>query len=57
MSDKKSSVSIWLIIGVIVLIVLLFAWLTIADLWGDTDVAAYIPTTNFIQNMQDLRIF
>ena len=33
----------WLIIGVIVLIVLLFVWLTVADLWGDTDVAAWIP--------------
>lgn len=33
----------WLYIGVAVLIVLLFVWLSIADLWGDTDVAAFIP--------------
>ena len=46
MSEKKSSVSMWLIIGVIVLIVLLFVWLTVADLWGDTDVAAWIPTVS-----------
>lgn len=38
---KKGKV--WLIIGVAVLIVLLFVWLSIADLWGDTDVAAFIP--------------
>ena len=33
---------IWLAIGAVVLIVLLFVWLTIADFWGDTDVAAFI---------------
>ena len=32
--------SIWTYIGVGVLIILLFTWLSIADLWGDTDVAA-----------------
>lgn len=37
---KKGKV--WLVIGVVVLIVLLFVWLSIADLWGDTDVAAFI---------------
>ena len=44
MSGKESTnkISIWLIIGVIVLIVLLFLWLTIADVFGDTDVAAMI---------------
>ena len=40
---KKSSKKVWLAVGVIVLIVLLIVWLTIADLWGDTDVAACIP--------------
>lgn len=40
--DKKSSVSLWLIIGVVVLIILLFLWLTVADFFGDTDVAAFI---------------
>ncbi len=39
---KKSSINVWLVIGVCVLIVLLLVWLTIADLWGDTDVAASI---------------
>lgn len=43
MSDKeKSRISVWLIIGVVVLIVLLIVWLTVADLFGDTDVAAAI---------------
>ncbi len=43
MSDKeKSRTSVWLIIGVVVLIVLLIVWLTVADLFGDTDVAAAI---------------
>ena len=43
MSDKeKKSVPTWLIVGVIVLIVLLLVWLTIADLFGDTDVAAFV---------------
>lgn len=44
MSGKESSnkISIWLVIGVIVLIVLLFLWLTIADIFGDTDVAAFV---------------
>ncbi len=35
--------SLWIGIGAIVLIILLIVWLTIADLWGDTDVAARIP--------------
>ena len=44
MSTKESSsrVSVWLIVGVIVLIVLLLVWLTVADIFGDTDVAAFI---------------
>lgn len=43
MSDKdKKQVPTWLLIGVIVLIVLLLVWLTIADLFGDTDVAAFM---------------
>lgn len=36
----KSNTSVWLVIGVIVLIILLMIWLTIADLFGDTDVSA-----------------
>lgn len=37
---KKNRVNVWLVIGVLILIALLIIWLTIADLWGDTDVAA-----------------
>lgn len=44
MSEKeKSKMSVWLVIGVVVLIILLFLWLTVADFFGDTDVAAFIP--------------
>lgn len=39
---KKSHVGGWLIIGVLVLIALLLVWLTVADLFGDTDVAAQV---------------
>lgn len=42
MSDKKKTGNIWLVIGACVLIILLLVWLTMADLWGDTDVAAGI---------------
>lgn len=38
---KKSNA--WIVVGVIVLIILLIVWLTIADIWGDTDVAACLP--------------
>lgn len=37
--NKKS---IWAAIGAVVLIILLIVWLTMADLAGDTDVAAAI---------------
>ena len=40
--EKQRKTNMWIIIGVIVLIVLLLVWLTMADLWGDTDVAACI---------------
>lgn len=41
--DKKNrKVNIWLWIGVIVLIGLLFLWLSVAEFFGDTDVAAFI---------------
>ncbi|MDE5728066.1 MAG: hypothetical protein K2H83_08630 [Duncaniella sp.] len=43
MSKSKSSTSVWLVIGALVLIALLLVWLTVADLFGDTDVAAFIP--------------
>lgn len=40
--NKSSKTQLWLVIGVVVLIALLIIWLTIADFWGDTDVAAAI---------------
>lgn len=39
---KKSKVGAWLVIGVLVLIALLLIWLTVADMFGDTDVAAQL---------------
>ena len=44
MSEKKSKsgTTVWLVVGVVVLIILLFLWLTIADFFGDADVAAAI---------------
>lgn len=42
MSKEKSSTNIWLIIGVVVLIAALLIWLTVADFFGDTDVAAMV---------------
>jgi len=37
---RRIKTSTWLLIGVITLIVLIFGWLTLADLSGDTDVSA-----------------
>lgn len=37
---KNKTTNVWLVIGVIVLIVLLFGWLTCADMAGDTDVSS-----------------
>ena len=47
MNDKQARrknryVSTWVAIGGIILIILLIIWLTMADLWGDTDVAAAV---------------
>ncbi|MDE6287900.1 MAG: hypothetical protein K2M00_03840 [Muribaculaceae bacterium] len=42
MSSKKNN-KVWLAIGAVVLIILLILWLTMADLAGDTDVAAMLP--------------
>lgn len=39
---KGNGVKLWLVIGVIVLIILLLLWLTVADMLGDTDVAAQV---------------
>lgn len=43
---QESGITLWLIIGVTVLIILLMLWLTIAALFGNTDVAAIITPTN-----------
>lgn len=54
MSDHKQpkKTPAWLIIGVIVLIALLIIWLTVADFFGDTDVAAQvINLTGALQNL------
>lgn len=40
---KKTKTNVWLAIGVAFLIILLILWLTMADLWGDTDVAQIAP--------------
>ncbi|MGM9871766.1 MAG: hypothetical protein ACI31E_08265 [Muribaculaceae bacterium] len=42
--DKKhkNRTSMWIAIGAIVLIILLLVWLTFADFFGDTDVAAFL---------------
>lgn len=39
---KSGNRNLWIIIGAIVLIILLLIWLTVADFFGDTDVAAFI---------------
>lgn len=39
-SSKKTQT--WVAVGAIILIALLLVWLTMADLWGDTDVAACV---------------
>lgn len=50
MSDKrKKTTNMWLAIGAVFLIILLIIWLTVADLAGDTDVAAIIPPLNLIR--------
>ena len=46
---RRSSFSLWAAIGAVVLIILLIVWLTIADLWGDTDVAQFaLPLANML---------
>lgn len=49
--DRKRKTKIfftWASIGAIILIILLFIWLTIADLLGDTDVAAFVTPGLYI---------
>ncbi|MDE7408344.1 MAG: hypothetical protein K2M76_07980 [Muribaculaceae bacterium] len=40
--EKKMRTSIWVGIGAVLLILLLIIWLTVADMSGDTDVAAQL---------------
>ncbi len=42
----RDKMNLWISIGAIVLIVLLIVWLTLVDLWGDTDVAAMVMRMN-----------
>lgn len=37
---RRRKTSVWMLFGVGILILLLLVWLTIADFWSDTDVAA-----------------
>ena len=41
-ANKKNRACVWMLFGVGILILLLLVWLTIADFWGDTDVAAMV---------------
>lgn len=41
MKEKKST-TLWVAIGAVILIILLLVWLTVADFFGDTDVAAMV---------------
>lgn len=40
--ESKKNTNLWVAIGAIILIILLLVWLTFADFFGDTDVAAFI---------------
>ena len=51
--NNRSKASVWLVAGVAVLIILLIVWLTVADLWGDTDVAAR-AVVNGVENFKML---
>ena len=48
--SKKKRTQFWLLVGAVILIVLLFIWLTFADLAGDTDVSAQISVVKSIFN-------
>lgn len=39
---RQKKTQMWISIGAVVLIILLILWLTIADIWGDTDVNAIV---------------
>lgn len=38
----KQKIDYWVAMGAVVLIILLLVWLTVADLWGDTDVSGLV---------------
>lgn len=42
--DKKHNrrTNFWVAVGAVILIILLLVWLTYADFFGDTDVAAFL---------------
>ncbi len=44
---RKNGTSLWVAIGAIILIILLIVWLTMADFWHDTDVAAFLTPAGF----------
>ncbi len=46
--QSNSKRNVWLAVVAVVLIVLLLVWLTIADMWGDTDVNAIAPLSGFL---------
>ncbi|MDE5573078.1 MAG: hypothetical protein K2N79_04825 [Muribaculaceae bacterium] len=47
--ERRRSISLWASIGAVILIILLIVWLTMADLWGDTDVAQFaLPLANML---------
>lgn len=49
---NKKSTKVWTVIGVVVLIALLFMWLTDAMSVGDTDVSA--PPLEFLGNLVNI---
>lgn len=52
--NSRNSATVWLVIGVIVLIVLLAIWMEAAFLFGDTDVAAFNNLTPVIETFKYL---
>lgn len=49
MKPENNRPKLWIIVGVVVLIILLIVWLTVADFNGDTDVFAPDLTQNLAQ--------
>ncbi len=53
---RKNGTSLWVAIGAIILIILLIVWLTMADFWHDTDVAAFLTPAGFSQAISCLTL-